>query len=122
MFRLWGYFNHANIRLNLGVLTPVISGPQWHRIHHSIRPEHRNRNFATFFPVIDIIFGTYYRPAPDEYPETGLSDGDTVGFLQDVTYEPLRVWARSFGLNEYGVRARLLSLFGRASADAGPNG
>jgi len=95
MFRLWGYINHANVRLNLGVLTPVISGPQWHRVHHSTRPEHQNKNFATFFPFIDIIFGTYYRPAPDEYPETGLSDGDTVSFLRDVTYEPLRIWARS---------------------------
>jgi sterol desaturase/sphingolipid hydroxylase (fatty acid hydroxylase superfamily) len=95
MFRLWGYINHANIRLNLGFLTPIISGPQWHRIHHSSQPEHQNKNFATFFPVLDIIFGTYYRPGRDEYPETGLSDGSGVSFLQDATIEPLRVWAQA---------------------------
>jgi sterol desaturase/sphingolipid hydroxylase (fatty acid hydroxylase superfamily) len=59
MFRLWGFINHANVRFNLGPLTPVISGPQWHRIHHSIDAAHRDRNFATFFPFIDILFGTY---------------------------------------------------------------
>jgi sterol desaturase/sphingolipid hydroxylase (fatty acid hydroxylase superfamily) len=94
MFRFWGYFNHANIRLNLGVLTPVISGPQWHRIHHSMLPEHRNKNFATFFPFIDMIFGTYYRPRRDEYPPTGLGDGGDVDFLRDATIDPLRVWVR----------------------------
>ena len=92
MFRLWGYFIHANIRLRFGILTPVISGPQWHRIHHSARPEHRNKNFATFFPAIDIIFGTYYRPGWDEFPETGLGDGTDVNFLRDATIEPFLLW------------------------------
>jgi sterol desaturase/sphingolipid hydroxylase (fatty acid hydroxylase superfamily) len=95
MFRLWGYFLHANIRLNLGFLTPIISGPQWHRIHHSIQPEHRDKNFATFFPFLDIVFGTYYWPARDEYPETGLSDGSSVNFLQQATIEPFRVWTET---------------------------
>lgn len=92
MFRLWGYFIHANIKLHLGVLTPVITGPQLHRIHHSVEPEHQDKNFATFFPVIDIIFGTYYAPARDEFPKTGLADGTRVSFLQDASIEPLKVW------------------------------
>jgi sterol desaturase/sphingolipid hydroxylase (fatty acid hydroxylase superfamily) len=92
MFRLWGYFNHVNLKLHLGFLTPVISGPQWHRIHHSSRPEHRNKNFASFFPFIDIIFGTYYGPHRDEYPETGLTDSSGVRFLDDATIEPFRIW------------------------------
>ncbi len=73
-FKTYGLFNHANIRVNLGFLTPVISGPQWHRIHHGRNKEYFNKNFAAFFPVIDIVFGTYRRPLPDEYPATGLSD------------------------------------------------
>lgn len=72
MFRVWGFVNHANVRINFGPLTSVIAGPQWHRIHHSVEPEHLDRNFAAFFPVIDRLFGTYYAPAPDEYPATGL--------------------------------------------------
>jgi sterol desaturase/sphingolipid hydroxylase (fatty acid hydroxylase superfamily) len=92
MFRFWGYFIHANLRLRLGFLTPVISGPQWHRIHHSALPQHNNKNFATFFPVIDLIFGTYHRPGRDEFPPTGLSGEVEKGFLREATLEPLLIW------------------------------
>jgi sterol desaturase/sphingolipid hydroxylase (fatty acid hydroxylase superfamily) len=50
-----------------------VNTPQWHRIHHSVEPEHFDKNFSSAFPIMDVIFGTAYRPAPDEYPETGLS-------------------------------------------------
>ena len=71
-FRFYSLFIHANIRLDLGVLTPVIAGPQWHRLHHGREPEYFDKNFATFFPFYDILFGTYRRPMPGEYPQTGL--------------------------------------------------
>lgn len=92
IFRLWGYFIHANIRLGFGWLTPWIAGPQFHRIHHSRLPEHIDKNFATLFPFIDIAFGTYYRPAPGEYPATGLVLDKDVGFLEQATIEPFRMW------------------------------
>ena len=88
MFRLWGFVNHANARLNLGFLTPVVAGPQWHRIHHSIIPEHFDKNFATFFPFIDILFGTYYRPRKDEHPPTGLPARDYSSNLSEATVAP----------------------------------
>jgi len=68
----YGFFAHANLRLPLGPLTPIIVGPHYHRIHHSRLAHHTNVNFASFFPVFDILFGTYYAPAPDEFPPTGL--------------------------------------------------
>jgi sterol desaturase/sphingolipid hydroxylase (fatty acid hydroxylase superfamily) len=74
IFYGWGFFNHANIRLSLGVLTPVFSGPQWHRLHHGIDPDYRDRNFAAYFPVLDILFGTYRPPKKDECPVTGVPD------------------------------------------------
>lgn len=89
MFRLWGFVNHANVRLSLGPLTPVVAGPQWHRIHHSILAEHYNRNFATFFPFIDIFFGTYYRPHRREFPATGLTDEEKTTDLCEATVAPL---------------------------------
>jgi len=92
MFKLWGYVIHANIRLSFGWLTPLIAGPQFHRIHHSRRPEHIDKNFATLFPFIDIAFGTYYRPARDEYPETGLALEKRVCFFEEATLEPFRMW------------------------------
>jgi sterol desaturase/sphingolipid hydroxylase (fatty acid hydroxylase superfamily) len=95
IFRFWGYFNHANLRLRLGPLTPVISGPQFHRIHHSVEPEHQNKNFAALFPVLDIIFGTYHAPKPDEYPATGLAEGKSVDFVRDATIEPVFIMRRA---------------------------
>ena len=93
MFTLWGFVNHANVRVGFGALTPVIAGPQWHRIHHSLRAEHRDRNFAVLFPVIDRVFGTYYRPAREEYPPAGI-EGEGIGSLRAATVEPFLAWAR----------------------------
>jgi sterol desaturase/sphingolipid hydroxylase (fatty acid hydroxylase superfamily) len=74
VFYGWGFFNHANIRLSLGPLTPIFSGPQWHRLHHGIDREFRDQNYAAYFPILDIIFGTYRAPQKGEYPATGVSD------------------------------------------------
>lgn len=94
LFSLWGLVNHSNVRLGFGPLTPIVSGPQWHRIHHSAEERHRDRNFAAFFPVIDIVFGTYYRPRPDEYPATGI-DGEQVPSLRAATIQPFVNWHRA---------------------------
>lgn len=74
IFYGWGFFNHADIRLPLGALTPIFSGPQWHRLHHGVEGLYRNCNYAAFFPVLDILFGTYRRPREDEWPVTGIAD------------------------------------------------
>jgi len=97
----WGYFIHANIRLDIRWLTPVIGGPQLHRIHHSLESGHLNRNFSAFFPVWDILFGTYYRPGRGEYPHTGVADYALPRRLQDILTGPLGVWCR-------GLRGALL--------------
>jgi sterol desaturase/sphingolipid hydroxylase (fatty acid hydroxylase superfamily) len=94
MFRLWGFVNHANVRLNLGPFTPLVAGPQWHRIHHSVRAEHLNRNYATFFPFLDMLFGTYYAPQKEEYPATGLPPGELTSDLREATFSPLISWYR----------------------------
>jgi sterol desaturase/sphingolipid hydroxylase (fatty acid hydroxylase superfamily) len=74
IFYGWGFFNHANIRLPLGPLTAIFSGPQWHRLHHAIDADCRDRNFAAYFPILDIVFGTYRPPRRNEYPATGVID------------------------------------------------
>lgn len=93
---LWGYFIHMNLRLNLGPLTPILAGPQLHRIHHSSLPQHQDKNFAAFFPVYDMIFGTYWRPAKDEYPATGLFSGQNMNNLRDANFGPFLDWWRMF--------------------------
>lgn len=90
----WAYFIHANVRLHLGPLTPLIAGPQLHRIHHSELPQHRDKNFAAFFPIYDVIFGTYFHPARDEYPGTGVDDGEDMNSFVRASFSPFRDWWR----------------------------
>jgi sterol desaturase/sphingolipid hydroxylase (fatty acid hydroxylase superfamily) len=99
----WLFFAHANLRLRLGFLTPVICGPHLHRIHHSTRPEHQNKNLAQFFPVFDVLFGTYYAPARDEFPGTGTSTLASDARFLEVIFRPFRIWLDS-------LRAYLKSL------------
>ncbi|MDQ1506538.1 MAG: hypothetical protein QOD57_4265, partial [Actinomycetota bacterium] len=94
-FHIYGFFNHMNVRLSLGVFTPVVSGPQLHRIHHSLLEQHRDRNFAAFFPIFDIMFGTYRRPAQGEFPPTGLGNGDDPNDVRSLTVAPFTGWLRA---------------------------
>ena len=96
-FLLWGYFIHMNLKLPLGPLTPVFGGPQVHRIHHSSLPEHTDRNFAAFFPIFDIVFGTYVKPEGDMYPPTGLHDGEDLNGLGRASLAPFKAWKRQIG-------------------------
>jgi sterol desaturase/sphingolipid hydroxylase (fatty acid hydroxylase superfamily) len=66
---------HANIRSNFGWLRYVLVTPQSHRVHHSVEPRHADRNFGLTFSLWDQLFGTQYR-GWNEYPETGIPDGD----------------------------------------------
>lgn len=92
---VWFFLSHANLRLHLGVLTPVLCGPQLHRIHHSKLPHHRDKNFAQFFPFIDILFGTYHRPSRDEFPPTGTPDLRSDASLATMMARPFGLWAAS---------------------------
>jgi sterol desaturase/sphingolipid hydroxylase (fatty acid hydroxylase superfamily) len=89
---LWLQFIHLNLRLNLRALSPLITGPQYHRIHHSFRPEHLDKNFAAFFPIWDIVFGTYHHPQRNEFPATGLATGETYDRLLGASLLPFKAW------------------------------
>ncbi|MGB0133079.1 sterol desaturase family protein [Dokdonella sp.] len=91
---LFGYFVHLNLRLPLGPLTPLIAGPQWHRLHHSLEPQHTDKNFAAFFPIYDVVFGTYSKPGRNEYPATGLHSRETLNSPILAAFSPFRDWGR----------------------------
>ena len=92
-------FYHSAIRVRVPWLDRILVTPQVHRIHHSIDPEHYNRNFADALPLFDILFGTYHRPGKDEFPSTGLGDRFPA---------PGSFWAAQFG-PPWTLAKRLLS-------------
>ncbi len=92
----WPYFIHANVRLQLGLLTPVIVGPQTHRLHHSIEPAHADCNFAAVTPLWDLLFGTYRAPGRDEFPRTGLQSGERVTSFWQANLLPFHAWLRDW--------------------------
>ncbi len=89
---LWLQFIHLNLRLELGVFNSVIVGPQHHRIHHSCQPQHINKNFAVFFPIWDIVFGSYVPGKKGEFPATGLTTNEDYNNLWVANILPFREW------------------------------
>jgi sterol desaturase/sphingolipid hydroxylase (fatty acid hydroxylase superfamily) len=79
------FLAHANTRLHLGPLNYVLFNSRVHRIHHSIEPRHFNKNYAGVSPLWDIVFGTAYFPAADEWPATGVADREPTSILDYLT-------------------------------------
>jgi sterol desaturase/sphingolipid hydroxylase (fatty acid hydroxylase superfamily) len=77
---------HLNVRLHLGRFSTWINSPQWHRIHHSVQPEHLNKNFAAIFPIWDVIFGTAWVPAANEFPKAGLVPSERPGVIEGIVW------------------------------------
>ena len=77
VFALVESLSHANLRFNFGRAGDrLLVSPLFHRVHHGIGVGHeggaRGCNFATLFPLWDVIFGTanFTRAAPP----TGIRD------------------------------------------------
>jgi sterol desaturase/sphingolipid hydroxylase (fatty acid hydroxylase superfamily) len=81
---------HLNMRVSFGPFVLWLNNPQFHRIHHSVEPQHRDKNFCKMFPVFDVIFGTAWKPGKDDFPKTGLASSETAsGFLDGIIW-PVR--------------------------------
>jgi sterol desaturase/sphingolipid hydroxylase (fatty acid hydroxylase superfamily) len=80
---------HLNMRLSFGRFALCIQNPQYHRIHHSVEPQHRDKNFCKLLPLFDVIFGTAWKPEKDEFPKTGLVGEKATGFLDGLIW-PVR--------------------------------
>jgi sterol desaturase/sphingolipid hydroxylase (fatty acid hydroxylase superfamily) len=69
-------FVHANLNWTLGPFRYVLAGPVFHRWHHTAAERGGSKNFAATFPVLDLLFGTYYMPK-DALPEVyGVAEAD----------------------------------------------
>lgn len=89
---LYNYVLHMNLRVGFGRWQPMLNSPQLHRLHHSALPQHHNCNFNQFFPLFDVLCGTYRPPEKGEYPPTGLADAQAPQTLHSMLLWP---WRRS---------------------------
>ena len=92
---------HLNVRFPMGRMITFVNSPQWHRIHHSAMPEHRDKNFASLLPLWDILFGTAWIPKPDEYPVTGFDPPVSVSVIDSVIW-PFRRAVRGLLVRFFG--------------------
>lgn len=91
-FAGWSFFIHSNLRIELGPLSWLLCGPQVHRLHHSRLAEHADKNFAAYFPVWDVVFGTWCPPRRGEFPPTGLHSGEHMRSAWLLSIWPLKKW------------------------------
>jgi sterol desaturase/sphingolipid hydroxylase (fatty acid hydroxylase superfamily) len=89
-------FIHSPTSASLGPLRYLMVDNVYHRIHHSRHPEHFDRNFGIITPLWDIVFGTAYFPAKDEWPDTGVAGVPEPKSLMDFALFPIaRFWRRA---------------------------
>jgi len=97
---LLALLGHANVRWEFGPgLRFLIASPTFHRWHHTHIDEGGDRNFASFLPLWDRLFGTWYLPLDRRPTRLGIG-GDPVpyGFLRQLNH-PLRVWSAGWNLS-----------------------
>lgn len=83
-------FVHANLNWTLGPFRYVIATPVFHRWHHTAADAGGEKNFAPTFPVVDVIFGTFYMPK-GQLPESyGVDDKDVPEDFVDHMLYPFR--------------------------------
>jgi sterol desaturase/sphingolipid hydroxylase (fatty acid hydroxylase superfamily) len=77
---------HANLNWTYGPLRYVIASPAFHRWHHTSAEEGQDKNFAGFFPMWDLLFGTFYMPKARQPEVFGVSEPVPKGLLGQLIY------------------------------------
>ena len=88
---LLSYLIHPPIDVHFGPLRKLLVDNRFHRIHHSIEPRHFDRSFGICFSFWDRLLGMADDPAPDEWPEVGVSDAPAPRDLKDFLLMPVRI-------------------------------
>lgn len=84
---LWTFFIHANLKWRFGWIERLLSTPAFHHWHHTNDGrEYINKNYASMFPFVDRLFGTYY--LPDRLPEKYGIDETVSDNLVDQLVDP----------------------------------
>lgn len=83
----WGFFNHANLNISLGVLKYIFNSPAMHLFHHEKREGDVGKNFGITLSLWDWLFGTVYWPK---------SSCGKLGFIGDESFpkSPLKQYLK----------------------------
>ena len=86
----WGQYIHTSAkRLSLPRFARrFFADNVYHHYHHSMEKAHHDKNFATFFPFWDWLFGTQYLPPDDVLPRTGIAGQPPVQSVTDYVVRP----------------------------------
>ncbi len=102
IMRVMNYFTHINMDLKFDKpLRYIIASPAYHRWHHACVKSAYDKNFCGAFPILDIIFGTYYHPEtlPPKYGLSAIEQKDYpdesfMGWLAYPFKRDYKLWKR----------------------------
>jgi sterol desaturase/sphingolipid hydroxylase (fatty acid hydroxylase superfamily) len=69
-------FVHANLDWTFGPFKYLLASPVFHRWHHTAADKGGSKNFASTFPVLDWMFGTFYMPENRLPEQFGIDDSE----------------------------------------------
>jgi sterol desaturase/sphingolipid hydroxylase (fatty acid hydroxylase superfamily) len=81
-------FVHANLDWTLGPFKYVLAGPVFHRWHHTTADRGGEKNFAATFPILDVLFGTFYMPSGERPDRYGVSEREFPSSFQGQLVHP----------------------------------
>ena len=91
LFTYQQFYIHSASTPHFGPLRWLLVDNRYHRIHHSVHPEHHDKNFGAMSPLWDWLFGTLYMPKSSEWPDVGLAYVDQPDSLRKWSSLPWRV-------------------------------
>lgn len=91
------HWHHSHLWVSFGpVVSRLFISPVMHQIHHSVDPQHVNRNFGVKLAVWDVLFGTLYVPRVREPLRVGLQEPVAREFRK-VSHLYFRPFVEAFG-------------------------
>lgn len=115
---------HSHIWISYGrIAERIVLSPAQHQVHHSIAPQHFDKNFGSVLALWDLLGGTLHGADRREDIRFGLSDAPTVSghSLRHLYLSPLAEFARSMANTRLVIMTGVHSvttLFSRARSRA----
>jgi sterol desaturase/sphingolipid hydroxylase (fatty acid hydroxylase superfamily) len=90
---VWEALRHNEWTPQLGPLEWILATPSSHRVHHSLKSAHLNRNYGSLLIVWDRLFGTYVAEGELPIRAFGLAGIDDSAGPVWIAFHGWREWA-----------------------------